>query len=673
MKPLHTNQLIHSSSPYLLQHAHNPVNWVAWSDDVIQMAQAEKKLLLISIGYAACHWCHVMEHECFEDEDVAAVMNENFICVKVDREERPDVDHYYMSAVQMMQQQGGWPLNVIALPDGKPVWGGTYFPKDAWIRNLLAVKNYYDDNCDEVEKYAAALQQGLKQGNLIAQTAGDNLLTKNSVEDTVANWKMRFDTVNGGKMGSPKFPMPVNIEFLMYYGFKNSDNEILEFVELTLQKMLQGGIYDQIGGGFARYSIDEKWKVPHFEKMLYDNGQLLSVYSKAYQLFQLPAFKSVVFETISFLERDMMDETGAFYSSIDADSEGEEGKYYVWKPAELKPLLEDDLELFADYFNMNEQGYWENGNYILLLNLDDKDFSRKHDLTIDQLRLKVDKWKALLLEYRNKRISPALDDKILTSWNALVIQGLADAYRVFGEDRFLQMAVKNARFLLENLLDKNTGMLMHTWKSGKASVNGFLEDYALLIKALITLFEVTGYENWIAKAVQLLASVNQYFEDKQTGLFYFAAHVEKSTVINHFQTEDNVIPASNSVMAENLFRLGLIVGDAKYIEASKKMAGYFTGRFLQYPMSYANWGSLMLKWLWPFYEMVFCGAEAQKLFRVMQNQFHPDVIWAVAEKPGKLPLFESRFVKGENLIYVCENSSCQLPVQTVKEAEKLLR
>ena len=333
---------------------------------LLPQASEENKLILISIGYAACHWCHVMEHECFENIDVAKVMNDNFVCVKVDREERPDVDHYYMTAVQLMQQQGGWPLNVIAMPDGRPIWGGTYFPKDTWIKNLLSIADFYRKNKIQTEEYAASLHNGIEQTSLTPAVENEIQLDAQLLEDGVKGWKQRFDMENGGRQGAPKFPMPVNLDFLLYYGFMKKDNTALDFVETTLVKMARGGIYDQIGGGFARYSVDDKWKVPHFEKMLYDNGQLLSVYSKGFQQFKNEEFKTIVYETVDFLERELLDEAGAFYSSLDADSEGVEGKFYVWNETELKTILRDDFDLFSKYYNVNTNGLWEHGNYILL-------------------------------------------------------------------------------------------------------------------------------------------------------------------------------------------------------------------------------------------------------------------------------------------------------------------
>jgi uncharacterized protein len=379
MKEKHTNALIHSSSPYLLQHAHNPVNWQPWSEELIKNAGQENKLILVSIGYAACHWCHVMEHESFEDEAVAQAMNENFICIKVDREERPDVDQYYMTAVHLMGLQGGWPLNVIALPDGRPVWGGTYFPKETWVKTISSVARFWQQNPEKTMEYAESLQQGITQASLPVETENVLPATRQMIFRGVENWKKNFDLQNGGRSGYPKFPMPVNLGFLFFFGTMHKDKQVLDFVKLTLEKMAHGGIYDQVGGGFARYSVDDKWKVPHFEKMLYDNGQLISIYSKAYQHFKSDEFKTVVYETVDFLERELMDETGAFYSSLDADSEGEEGKFYVWKTEELKEILQDDFGLFSDYFNVNSKGFWEKGNYILLRESGPDEFAEKTD------------------------------------------------------------------------------------------------------------------------------------------------------------------------------------------------------------------------------------------------------------------------------------------------------
>lgn len=667
----YTNALINSTSPYLLQHAHNPVNWHPWSESVVKKAQEENKLILVSIGYAACHWCHVMEHESFEDEDVAKVMNEHFISVKVDREERPDVDHYYMSAVQLMMQNGGWPLNVIALPDGRPIWGGTYFPKLRWMESLQAVAKYYHDYPEKTLEYAGQLQEGIHRITLGVQPETDIRFSSELLKEGVETWKNRFDTKEGGRMGAPKFPMPGNLEFLLYYGVMKKDTACLDFVKLTLEKMARGGIYDQVGGGFARYSVDAVWKVPHFEKMLYDNGQLLSIYSKAYRQFGNEEFKCVVYEIIDFLERELMDESGAFYSSLDADSEGKEGKFYIWKKHDLRMLLQEDFPLFSEYYSINENGHWEDGNFILLKQLADEEFAASHNLTKEELRLLVGKWKYLLLTERSKRIRPGLDDKTLTSWNALVIIGLTDAYQAFSEEHFLQLALRNARFISRELIQES-GKLYHNWKAGKASIDGFLEDYALTIQAMLALFETTGNESWVNLAVQLNDYVFDRFYDHEKGLFLFSEKNTSNSVGNHFQNEDNVIPAANSVMANNLHRLSLILGRTDYLEMAKQMLPVITSNFSKYPMAYANWGNFMLKLTGPFYEVVVSGINSNTMLSELQKQFRPNVLWAHVTGNSEISLLKDRFVLDDDLIYVCSGGACQLPVRSVAEAVKLL-
>ncbi len=672
MNKKYTNALIHSSSPYLLQHAHNPVNWQPWSDEVIKKAKKENRLILISIGYAACHWCHVMEHESFEDERVAEIMNDNFYCIKVDREERPDVDHYYMTAVQLMRRQGGWPLNVIALPDGRPVWGGTYFPRDTWMNDISAIADFYRKNKEQTEDYAKKLQEGIEQVSIISEP--EVVLPANSklIDNAVAEWSKKFDYENGGREGAPKFPMPVNLDFLLYYGFVKKDESVLGFIDLTLKKMAWGGIYDQIGGGFARYSVDEFWKVPHFEKMLYDNGQLLSIYSKAYQQFKNDEFKSVVYDTVNFVERELMEESGAFYSSLDADSEGQEGKFYVWNQKELNKALGYDFELFSKYYNVDAKGYWEQGNYILLRNDSISDFTQKNNVSENDLKIKIKTWKDKLLEIRSKRVRPGLDDKTLASWNALMIKGLVDAFVAFSEQRFLKLAIQNAEFVEKNLLTEH-GELLHVWKKGKKSVDGFLEDYALLIQAYLALFAVTGDDKWLKLSQNLAETCFHHFYDEKSGMFYFSKKESTSSVINYFQTEDNVIPAANSVMGNNLYNLYLILGKPEYRDMVKKMLQAIIFNFKNYPMAYANWGTLMLKVYKPHFEIVVCGKDAEAIMKEIQQDFRPDTIGLLSTQESDIPIFKYRFRKGENLIYVCREGACELPVKSVKEAKKLLQ
>jgi uncharacterized protein YyaL (SSP411 family) len=670
----YTNALINSTSPYLHQHAHNPVDWYPWDESLMEKARKENKLLIVSIGYAACHWCHVMEHECFEDEEVARVMSKNFISIKVDREERPDVDNYYMTAIHLMGQQGGWPLNVIALPDGRPIWGGTYFPKELWIKNITAVAGFYSQNQQKTEEYADDLQSGVEQASLKITEESSKTIEPNLqlLERAVSNWKQRFDFENGGNKGAPKFPMPVNLEFLLYYGKMHNDENVLSYIKLTLEKMARGGIYDQVGGGFARYSVDEKWKVPHFEKMLYDNGQLLSIYSKGYQQFKSEEFKTVVYETAEFIDRELNSKEGALYSSLDADSEGEEGKYYVWKPDELKSVLGDEYPLFAEYYNVGGKGFWEQGNNILLRDEPDQSFANRHNLTESELEEKVKKWKKEVLKKRGKRIRPGLDDKTLTSWSALVIQGLTDAYKATTDQNFMQGAREKALFVKQNLM-KEDGSVLHSWKNGISSADGFMEDYALLIQALISLFEVSGEKRWLEETDSLTKYAFQHFYNEERGLFYFSETEKKGSVVtNHFQNEDNVIPAANSVMANNLYKLYLLQGKPVYKKYALNMLQNVIGNFSKYPMAFANWGSFMLKLVMPFYEIAVIGSQSEKIVQELQSEFRPNVLMASSTNNSELPILKDRYSKDKTLIYVCQEGTCKLPVETVDETLELI-
>jgi uncharacterized protein len=667
---IHTNSLIHESSPYLLQHAHNPVDWHPWKKEVLERAQREDKLLLVSIGYAACHWCHVMEHECFEDDEVAKVMNSKFICIKIDREERPDVDHFFMKAIQITGAQGGWPLNCVALPDGRPIWGGTYFPKENWINVLNELSRLYHDQREDTVRHAENLAYGIRQASLPVKGA-ESPATITMIENAVKKWKNHFDNQHGGRNGRPKFPMPVNIDFLLHYAHNAKDNDVQKFVELTLTKMAMGGIYDQAGGGFARYSVDELWKVPHFEKMLYDNGQLLSVYSKAFQMTQNDLFRDVVYETVEYLRREMLHLSGAFYSSLDADSENVEGMFYTWNIRELKGLLNEDFRLFADYYNINSTGHWEDGRYILLRDQSDEEFAEQQGLGLAEIKNLIVKWKALLMKHRESRIRPALDDKTLTSWNALVIQGLCDATKAFSDERFKNLALKNGMFLKDNLFTQQSG-LFHTWKNGKAAIPGFLEDYALVIQAFVSLYEISADETWVQLARQLTDYTINYFYDTEQNLFFFNEKNNIEIITNHYQKEDNVIASSNSVMAINLLNLSRLFSNMEWEKIAGKMARKISSSFSAYPYAYANWGRLLLMLTSGTREVAIIGNNSPVLMAEMQKNYSPEVIWASAKKESAVPLLLNRYAEGKTLIYVCSNGSCRMPVETVEEAFKYL-
>ncbi len=666
----YTNELIHETSPYLLQHAHNPVNWMPWGDKALKQARDENKLLLISIGYAACHWCHVMEHESFEDPEVARVMNQHFVCIKVDREERPDVDQIYMSAVQLMTQRGGWPLNAIALPDGRPIWGGTYFQKEVWVNALEQIHAYHRQHPERTLEYAERLGEGIRESNLVPISKNSQPVELDQLKAAVQRWKPNFDRQEGGSQGAPKFMMPNNLQFLLRWAHQMQDEETQQQVENTLDKMAMGGLYDQLGGGFARYSTDAQWKVPHFEKMLYDNGQLLSVYAQAFQQTQKPLYREVVEQTIGFLKRELLSPENGFYSSLDADSEGEEGKFYVWQKPELQKLLGDEFHLFADYYQVNETGYWEEGNYILLRRQSDETVAAKHQLSVDQLKQKIDEWKKILLPAREQRIRPGLDDKILTSWNALAISGLVNAYRAFGDAGYLKLAEENLRFLKEKQLDPD-GSLRHSYKNGISKIDGFLEDYALLIQALMDLFETTGKLNYLEDAQQLTDKTFRDFFDPEKDFFYFSPITQTDLIDRSIEVHDNVIPASNSVMANNLFRLGHLAGQTNYLKIAETMLSKLVEDFQNYPSGYSNWLQLGLNFTGNQFEVAVTGEKAISKLHEIQKHYLPNALFCAGTGASDLPLLKDRLAVGKTLIYICQNQTCQLPVEAVSDALKL--
>jgi len=668
----YTNELIYETSPYLLQHAHNPVNWMPWGDKALSQARRENKLLLISIGYAACHWCHVMEHESFEDPEVARVMNQHFVCIKVDREERPDVDQIYMSAVQLMTQRGGWPLNAIALPDGRPIWGGTYFQKEVWINALEQIQAYHHQNPERTLEYAERLSEGIRESNLVPISKNSQLVELDQLKEVVQRWKPNFDRQEGGSQGAPKFMMPNNLQFLLRWAHQANDLETQDHVENTLDKMAMGGIYDQLGGGFARYSTDTQWKVPHFEKMLYDNAQLLSVYAQAFQKTQKPLYHEVVEQTIEFLKRELLSPENGFYSSLDADSEGEEGKFYVWQKSELQDLLGDDFPLFSDYYQVNETGYWEEGNYILLRKQVDETFAKKHELSLEELKQKIGKWQSILLPAREQRIRPGLDDKILTSWNALAISGLVDAYQAFGNAEYLELAEKNMLFLKEKQLDPD-GSLRHSYKNDTSKIDGFLEDYALFIQAMIDLFETTGKFIYLEDAQQLADKTFLDFFDPEKDFFYFTAITQTDLINRSIEVHDNVIPASNSVMANNLFRLGYLADQARYLKIAQTMLSKLVDDFKTYPSGYSNWLQLALNFTGNQFEVAVTGEKALSSLHQIQKHYLPNVLFCAGTDASDLPLLKGRLAAGETRIYVCQNQTCQLPVEKVADALKILQ
>ena len=672
----YTNELINETSPYLLQHAHNPVNWRAWNSETLQKAKEEKKLMVISIGYSACHWCHVMEKESFEDSTVAVTMNKHFVAVKVDREERPDVDQIYINAVQLMTGSAGWPLNVITLPDGRPVWGGTYFKKDAWINSLEKIEKIYQENPQKLIDYATQLEEGIKSMDLISVNTNELNFTNFPSDSIVEKWSDSFDYKYGGPNRSPKFMMPNNLEYLLRHGIQYNNEKLLNYVYVTLDQIAYGGVYDHVGGGFARYSTDSRWHVPHFEKMLYDNAQLVSLYSKAYQITKKPLYKEVVLETLEFIKRKMTNSEGAFYSSLDADSltkegELEEGAYYVFNKNELKLILEDDFSLFSEYYNINSYGKWEKENYVLIRRKSDILITDEFSISQIELEQKKKNWKNKLRAYRDNREKPRLDDKTLTSWNALMIKGYVEAFKTFQIQAYLTEALKSAQFIIENQLQSN-GALNHNYKDGQSSINGYLEDYATLIDAFISLHEVTLDEKWIRLSKKLTDYTYENFYNQENSMFYFTSKKDEKLVARSFEYRDNVIAASNSIMAKNLFILSHHLDNEKYLNTSSKMLHNVHPEIETYPSGYSNWLDLTENYKNKYYEIVIVGKDANSKIKELNTSYLPNALVAGSLKKSTNPLLKYRYIDNETLIYVCVNNSCKLPVSEVSEALKLL-
>ena len=670
--PRHTNSLIHESSPYLLQHAHNPVEWHAWGEEALEKAKRENKLILVSIGYAACHWCHVMEHESFEDEAVAEVMNQHFVNIKIDREERPDIDQIYMDAVQIMTGQGGWPLNCVALPDGRPIWGGTYFRKSQWIDILEQLSVLWKRDPDKAYGYAERMLEAISKMDSLVPIAEHKPFSIEFLESILKPWKTNFDLEEGGYNRAPKFPMPSNWLFFLREGHFSGDSMINSAVQITLKKMAWGGIYDQLGGGFARYSVDGLWKVPHFEKMTYDNGQLISLYSEAYQKSPDPLYARIVAETFSYMQREMLSPDGGWYSSLDADSEGVEGKFYVWKKSEIDALLGNDSGWFCDYYRVTAAGNWEHGNNILLMGESPAEFASKRGLSEESLLQKLEAAKAILMEERDTRIRPGLDDKVLTSWNALMIKGCVDAFRAFGDQSYLDSALRTANFIEDHL--QNGAGLFRNYKSGKASINAFLDDYALLAEAYLALHQVTFEVKWLHRSKALVEYAFSHFYNKKAQLFYYTSDLDPALITRKMELLDNVIPGSNSVMANVLFDLGHILEDARFLETSENMLQNMQKDMSRYGGSYSHWAILMEKHIRPFFEVVVTGPNAKAVASEIDQAYFPNKILAasVLEEDQYSPLFAGRFQDQATQVFVCEGSACQLPVSSAADAIALL-
>lgn len=664
------NRLIHASSPYLLQHAHNPVNWYEWGPEALEKARVENKLLLVSIGYSACHWCHVMERESFELEEVAEVMNAHYVCVKVDREERPDIDQIYMLAVQLMTGSGGWPLNCICLPDQRPIYGGTYFRKHDWMNILENVAALWANEPAKAVQYADRLTEGIIAAERIVPNLYPEPFEVSQLQAIVNPWVERFDLQHGGHLGAPKFPLPNNWLFMLRFSKLAGHQQALDAALLTLDKLALGGIYDQLGGGFARYSVDEYWHVPHFEKMLYDNGQLLSLYAEAYQLTKDEQYRSVISETAEWLAGEMTSPEGLFYSALDADSEGVEGKFYVWDKAEIDLVLGVDAALINSYYQVREEGNWEEEQTnILMKKQDDGVFASEHGLVLEDWRVILQRSKEKLMERRSRRVRPGLDDKCLTAWNAMAIKGLAEAAVVCGAQRWLEMATAAARFILANMRTQDGG-LYRNYKNGKASIEAFLDDYAFLIDAFISLYQADFDEAWLYEAKNLTEHVIGQFRDADGPMFFYTPSAGESLIARKHELMDNVIPASNSVMAQNFQVLGLYFNDDGYVERATSMLRAILPQIKNYGSAYSNWGIQLLNEVYGISEVAITGESQTQPLKDLRDIYLPNKI-ILAGTNTTLPLLRNK-ESIETKIYICRNKACQLPVSTVEEALKFI-
>lgn len=600
----HTNRLAQESSPYLLQHAHNPVDWYPWGEEALNKAKTENKPILVSIGYAACHWCHVMERESFEDAATAELMNRHFINIKIDREERPDLDHIYMDAVQAMTGSGGWPLNVFLTPEGKPFYGGTYFPpqkafnRASWTEILRQVSDAFKNKRAEIDAQAENLTDHLQKSNSFESKLKMSIEANLGEADlhTIYNNCMKSaDRQEGGFGNAPKFPQTFILQYLLRYYHFTKKAEALDHACLSLDRMIMGGIYDQVGGGFARYSIDAAWLVPHFEKMLYDNALLISVLSEAYQIMNKRLYRRTIEQTMDFIQREMLSPEKGFYSALDADSEGEEGKFYVWSKQEIYETLGNDAELFCDFYEIKEYGNWEEGKNILWMKTSVEVFAIGRRMRMELLEARLQKCIQQLLKKRSYRVRPLLDDKILLSWNALMNIACSKAYTVLEHEEYRRLAVDNMQFMLKVFRDETTGGFYHTYKKGKAKHRAFLDDYAFLAQALIQLHEVTGQEEYLEKALEITQYVIEHFSDEEDRLFYFTHKDQTDIVIKKKEVYDSATPSANALMAENLLYLSVIYNKKEWRERAENMVAGLLEVVKAHPTSFGVWAGLLLK------------------------------------------------------------------------------
>jgi uncharacterized protein YyaL (SSP411 family) len=672
------NQLINETSPYLLQHAHNPVNWYPWGDEALQKAERENKPILVSIGYAACHWCHVMEKESFEDESTAALMNEKFVNIKIDREERPDLDHIYMDAVQAINGNGGWPLNVFLTPGKKPFYGGTYFPpvpvhnRASWKDVLTGVSDAFEKRRADIEKQAEDLTNHLEASNNFGiGTVSEELFSSADIEEMAENVLKTADTIHGGFGSAPKFPQTFTIRFLLNNYFFTRNEKALQQACLSLDKMINGGINDQLGGGFARYSTDEVWLAPHFEKLLYDNALLVMALAEAHQLTRNSNYAEAIEATLDFSERELLSAEGGFYSALDADSEGVEGKFYVWSKEEIESVLGEDAYLFNSYYNVSERGNWEHSN-ILHVTLPLEEFARNNNLDAGAFRETLQGSKEKLLLHRGKRVRPLTDDKILLGWNAMMNTAYSKAFASTGIEKYRLLAVRNMDFLLEKFSDGKDDFF-HTYKNGSAKYPAFLDDYSQLIHALIHLQEITSDPKYLGKVKTLVKWCFNHFSDDETGYFYFTNDQQDDVIVRKKELYDGAVPSGNSLMAWNLYYCGVVFDNTEWRNRAVKMCSGLKDVVKKYPGSFGIWAMLMQSLSKGVPEIAVVGGNLDTFLRDLLRIFIPfRIVQSSPAETKDFPLLAGKKSSSTPMIYLCKDYSCQTPVNEVPAFENML-
>ena len=675
MATIHTNRLVHESSPYLLQHAHNPVDWFPWGEEALRKAKKEDKPILVSIGYAACHWCHVMERESFEDESTARMMNQYFVNIKIDREERPDLDHIYMDAVQSITGSGGWPLNVFLTPEAKPFYGGTYFPPErahnraSWKEILEGIHKAYREKKHEIISQAENLTEHLQSANSFgfqnkSSQEKNSTVTNEHLNTITQNLLQSGDTVWGGFGKAPKFPQTFSIQFLLRQYHFTKNEAALQQALLSIDKMIAGGIHDQLGGGFSRYSTDNEWLAPHFEKMLYDNALLISVIAEAFQITANPTYSKTIQDCIAFIERELNSEEGGYFCALDADSEGVEGKFYTWSLAEIQELLKDDAVIFCKYYQIENAGNWEHTN-ILWVRDSPEDFARLNGLELAEFEKLIERSKKILFEARTKRVRPSLDDKILLGWNALMNTAYSKAYAALGIESYKEIAKRHMLFLEKNF-SQSDGKWFHTYKNGQAKQSAFLDDYAYLIQALIHLQEITGDGSYLLKSQELMEMAIAHFKEEETGFFYFTHDQQNDVIIRKKEIYDGATPSGNSIMASNLLYLSKVFDRREWVLLAQRLSNTLQENTIKYPGSFGIWASILQLYCFEVMEIAITGRDFEKNLPTVMKKYIPNKIIQSGETNfSNFPLLANRETAIPVAFYICKNFTCLRPFYNI--------